>query len=185
MGPGFISVGDQNMELGLIIGWHLNQEYTRRSMLWDLCAPVSRSAVPAGPARCPFSAGPRTQASPGSRVQGGPRMSGAFPQPASPGGQRQSRSGAPWGWGCPGQSRHGEAGARCSVAQRNWGHLGETGPLCPSRSLGSRHLGQPPAVRLLCYQKQQTQTLVLSPAVRVSRAQRRPSLSLGSSSVRR
>lgn len=65
------------------------------------------------------------------------------------------------------------------------GETGDTGPLCPSRSLGSRHLGQPPAVRLLCYQKQQTQTLVLCPAVRVSRAQRRPSLSLGSSSVRR
>lgn len=72
MGPGFISVGDQNMEPGLIIGRHLNQEYTRRSMLWDLCAPVSRSAVPAGPARCPISAGPRTQASPGSQGPGRP-----------------------------------------------------------------------------------------------------------------
>lgn len=118
-------------------------------------------------------------------VRGGPRTSGAFPQPAGPGGQCRSRSGAPWGWRCPGRPQHGRAGASCSVALSSWGHLRETGPLGPSCSLGSRHLGQLPAVYQLCCQKHQMQTLVLSPVVCVSCTQRLPSLSLSFSSVGR
>lgn len=189
-------------------------------MAWGLCAPVSRSTAPAGPARCPVSAGsrhpapvrgptgavrssrghrrvgteagvlqqrarPRTQASPRSQGPGRPPDVGAFPQPAGPGGQCRSRSGAPWGWRCPGRPQHGRAGASCSVALSSWGHLSETGPLGPSCSLGSRHLGQLPAVYQLCCQKHQMQTLVLSPIVCVSCTQRLPSLSLSFSSVGR
>lgn len=191
-----------------------------------MCVSVSGSVGPAGPARCPVSAGsrhpapargptgavrssrgqvnrrmgteagelwqrvrPRTQASPRSRGPGWPpdvrRISPAGRarplMPASAGrrsgegsGQHQSRSRAPWGWRCPVQPLHCRAGASCSVAQSGWGHLRETGPLCPSCSRGSGHLGQflggrlLPAVCQLRRQKHQMQTLVLSPAVCVS-----------------
>lgn len=124
---------------------------------------------------------PRTQASPRSR---GPGRSPDV-RCISPAGKSRRAASVqerkPLGVGVPGAAPAWQGWGLMLGGSEQLGTLEGDG--APLPKLQSR--GQLPAVCLLCYQKHQTQTLVLSPAACVSGARRLPSLGLRFSSVRR